>query len=131
MGEVSVSDDDLKLYQAYLDEFNSHLDMDLHTPQAMALLWKVVKDKNLPASLKVKFMDEADTVFALDLAKVEENKAMGAPVIDDAIKALVEERKAARVAKDWKKSDEIRDKLLAQGIVLKDLPNNEVEISIK
>ncbi len=130
-GESSVSDDDLKLYQAYLDEFNAHLNMDLHTPQAMALLWKVVKDKNLPASLKVKFMDEADTVFALDLAKIEENKATNAPVIDDAVKALVEERKAARAAKDWKKSDEIRDKLLAQGIVLKDLPNNEVEISIK
>ena len=121
----------MKLYQAYLDEFNAHLNMDLHTPQAMALLWKVVKDKNLPTSLNVKFMDEADSVFALDLAKIEENKATDAPVIDDAVKALVEERKAARAAKDWKKSDEIRDKLLAQGIVLKDLPNNEVEISIK
>ena len=40
--------------------------------------------------------------------------------------ALVHERDAARAVKDFAKSDEIRDKLLAQGIAIKDTPNGGV-----
>ena len=38
------------------------------------------------------------------------------------IEALIAERQAARQAKDWKRSDELRDLLAAQGIELKDTP---------
>ena len=40
--------------------------------------------------------------------------------------ALVHERDAARAVKDFAKSDEIRDKLLAQGIAIKDTPDGGV-----
>ena len=40
--------------------------------------------------------------------------------------ALVHERDAARAVKDFTKSDEIRDRLLAQGIVIKDTPDGGV-----
>jgi cysteinyl-tRNA synthetase len=40
----------------------------------------------------------------------------------DDLKALIEERQAARKAKDFKKSDEIRDLLLEKGIILEDTP---------
>ena len=33
---------------------------------------------------------------------------------------MAEERKAARAAKDWKKSDELREKLAALGYAVKD-----------
>ena len=36
------------------------------------------------------------------------------------IEKLIEERQAARKAKDFKRADEIRDELLKKGIILKD-----------
>lgn len=44
------------------------------------------------------------------------------PDISEEQYALVKKRDAARVAKDYAKSDEIRDKLLTQGIAVKDTP---------
>lgn len=40
--------------------------------------------------------------------------------IPEEIIAVAEERKAARAAKDWKKSDELREKLAALGYAVKD-----------
>lgn len=125
--KVAISADAQKAYDAYLKEFDDYIFNDLKTAQALALLWKVVKDKDLPSELKVKFMDNAEQIFCLDLAKMEAKK----DVVDDEITALVAERKQARIDKNWQKSDEIRDLLAARGIILKDLPGNEVEIIVK
>ena len=46
----------------------------------------------------------------------------GEKSIDAEIEAMIEERNAARKAKDWAKADEIRDKLKAMNIELKDTP---------
>ena len=53
----------------------------------------------------------------LGLLQVEEDKG-----VDDEIQKLVDERQAARKAKDFKRADEIRDMLKAQGIILEDTP---------
>ena len=128
---VYSPDDEAKL-QNYLQEFDAHLFNDLHTPQAMALVWKVVKDKDFPASLKLKFLDNVDMIFALDMnVPAVERNCECERVLDDEILKLIEERKVARLAKNWAKSDEIRDLLLAKGVVVKDMPGNEVEISFK
>jgi cysteinyl-tRNA synthetase len=42
--------------------------------------------------------------------------------IGDDIQALIDERQAARKAKNWARADEIRDQLAAMGITLKDTP---------
>jgi Cysteinyl-tRNA synthetase len=42
--------------------------------------------------------------------------------IEPEIQALIDERQAARKAKDYARADEIRDQLAAQGITLKDTP---------
>ena len=41
-------------------------------------------------------------------------------MLDDDIEALIEERQQARKEKNFKRADEIRDELLAKGIILKD-----------
>lgn len=46
--------------------------------------------------------------------------------ITDDQKALIREREAAREAKDWAKSDEIRDTLLEQGIALRDTAGGSI-----
>ena len=40
--------------------------------------------------------------------------------LDAEIEKMIEERQAARKARDFKRADEIRDELLAQGIILED-----------
>ena len=41
-------------------------------------------------------------------------------MLDDEIQTLIDERQAARKAKNFARADEIRDELLAKGIILKD-----------
>ena len=48
------------------------------------------------------------------------------PDISEEQYALIRKRDVARVAKDYAKSDEIRDKLLSQGIAVKDTPDGGV-----
>ena len=36
------------------------------------------------------------------------------------LKKMIDDREAARLAKDWKKADQLRDELLNKGIVLED-----------
>lgn len=48
------------------------------------------------------------------------------PEISEELKSLIREREMARAEKDFKKSDEIRDKLALSEIVVKDTPNGSV-----
>jgi cysteinyl-tRNA synthetase len=47
------------------------------------------------------------------------------------IEALIDERKQARVAKDFKRADEVRDELAAMGVELKDRPDGTTEWKMK
>ena len=48
------------------------------------------------------------------------------PDIDDETRALIEERQSARDAKDFARSDEIRDLLANKGITVKDTPDGPI-----
>jgi cysteinyl-tRNA synthetase len=48
------------------------------------------------------------------------------PDISDDNKRLLLERQRVREAKDWKKSDELRDKLYTEGIVVRDTPTGVI-----
>ena len=49
-------------------------------------------------------------------------------MLPDNISKIIEQRQQARMAKDWKKSDELRDVLLDKGYGIKDLPNNQFQV---
>ena len=95
-----------------IKEFEKAIDDDLNIPNALQVLWKLVRDKD--AEGKYKTIKEMDKVFGLDLFKQEKIK------IPNEIQKLVEEREKARENKDWKKSDELRDKINKLGYSLED-----------
>jgi cysteinyl-tRNA synthetase len=64
-----------------------------------------------------------DNVFGLDLgAKKKEVE------VPEEVAVLVTKRQAARVAKDWAKGDELRDKVRALGYKIQDKPDGSFEI---
>jgi len=110
IGEIKDKED--KINEKYLKEFEKAMNDDLNTAEALAVLWKLVRDEK--AEGKVKTIEEMDRVFGLNLLEKEEIK------IPEEVKQLVEERETARKNKDFKKSDEIRDKINKMGYSIAD-----------
>ena len=107
---------------AYVEEFEKAMDDDFNTADAIAAIFDLVKYANTTATAEsskeylrglldriVKLGD----VLGLILDKKEE-------LLDADIEKLIEERQAARKAKDFARADAIRDELLEKGIILKD-----------
>lgn len=112
------------------DAFAAAMDDDLNVPMGLAALHETVRQGN--ASLDQH--DDAATatalgqvlamtqVLGLDDAGDEQNSAASAEheVLDQLIQAQLAERAEARAAKDWSRSDAIRDALAAAGITVLD-----------
>jgi cysteinyl-tRNA synthetase len=122
-GDVAPFIEDLKTLDA---RFYEAMDDDFNTAAAVGVLFEIVKLVNTwlkEDRLPVGFFQAAeDELRQLDdilgVIGIEKNADAEA----DRIQRLIEERNAARKARDFTRSDKIRDDLLAQGIVLEDTP---------
>lgn len=107
---------------SFITKFEDAMDDDFNTADALAAVFELVKFANTRVNeentgafagslldILVKLCD----VLGLIVLKKEE-------VLDKDIEALIEERQAARKAKDFARADEIRGRLLDMGIELKD-----------
>ena len=93
----------------------------MNIPQALAVLWEVLRDNSIALPEKLSFIKDADKVFGLDLFR-ESSRF----ILEDEIMEKIRERENARKTKDFKKSDEIRQELLEKGVVLEDSPKGTV-----
>jgi len=110
----------LKYIQKAKDEFEKYMDDDLNFSRALAAIFefmteinKIINDisKNDADNIK-ETMHKFDSVLGImEHEKIE---------VSDEIKSLVEEREKARKEKDYKKADEIRDKLKEKGYIVED-----------
>lgn len=120
--------------EALREKFNKAMCNDLNTSLAITALYDVLKYKTNDKT-KLLLLDEFDQVLSLDLLKAaaevkkkaEEEAAKKLEGVDPEILALVEERTAAKKAKNFARADKIRDMLKERGITLKDTPQG-VEI---
>ena len=99
--------------------FREGMDNDLNTSLAVTALYDVLKaDTN--GRTKLALLEEFDSVLSLNLLKAAEKvRASASPAesgeLPPEVRALVEERAAARKAKDFQKADELREKIAALG----------------
>ncbi len=107
-----------------LARFSEALDEDLNVAGAWGAIFDWVSDLN--RKFANNSMDASSAAVALATwDKIDSVFGVGAPsevAVPAEIIALVEARQAARKAKDFKKSDAIRDELKAKGWVIEDTP---------
>ena len=106
----------------YSQRFDQAMDDDFNTADAISIIFELVKYANTTIH------ENSSKEYATKILTTIENMSdiLGLIVNQEAgdleaeIEALIEQRQAARANRDFAKSDEIRDQLLAQGIVLED-----------
>ncbi|MFA5937005.1 MAG: cysteine--tRNA ligase [Candidatus Paceibacterota bacterium] len=98
----------------YQQKFKEYLEDDLDTPRALSLLWDLVKDENVSSADKKATILDFDKVLGLGFENIKNE------IIPDEIIKLAEEREQARKNKDFKKSDDLRDKIISLGYEIKD-----------
>lgn len=97
--------------QKFLDTINN----DLNTPEALAIMWNLVKS-DYPSSARAASLLKFDKILGLDIIKYLGKKEK----IPAAVQKLLKERAAVRAAKNWQKSDELRKKIERLGYLIED-----------
>ncbi len=102
-----------KVNPIYKAQFKETIENDLNTPEALAVVWKLVKDDEIAPADKFATLMDFDRVLGLDLyqGKIE---------IPQEIENFLKERESAKNSKDFEKSDALREQIKAKGFEVKD-----------
>ena len=104
----------------YKNKFLAVLNNDLNTSLAITGIYDLLKDSEVTNATKRKILAEIDEVLSLDLLVPMQAEIL---ISDEEILALIEQRKVAKVNKNYAEADSIRSKLLEKNVMLKDTPN--------
>ncbi len=117
-----------------LDEFTRAMEDDLNVAGAIAAV------NTFASACEAATPEDAGVMHVIDavlgVLALERPRAVTSDIgifaagvdPDPAVVALLEERRTARAAKDFKRSDAIRDELTAMGYAIKDAPGGKVEV---
>jgi cysteinyl-tRNA synthetase len=109
---------------AYREQLDAAVSDDLATPRALPVLDALLADKRVAPADRLAALADFDAVLGLDLATLTRESLRVRPAaagIDEAqIAARLAERREARAAKDFARSDAIRDDLAAAGVEVMD-----------
>lgn len=113
-------DIDKEAFAKYKEQFIEALSNDINTSMALTVVYDLLKT-DLNDATKYALIEDFDKVLSLDLTKeptVEESSVDAE--LENYILEKIEERKAAKKAKDFAKADAIREELLSKGVSIKD-----------
>jgi cysteinyl-tRNA synthetase len=98
----------------YENKFEELVSDDLNLPEAVALMWKLVRDQRMPTAARMKTILQMDRIFGLKLSEVEEVK------VPEEVTELVRERERLRREDNWTGADELRKQIEELGFTVED-----------
>jgi len=102
----------------YKEKFQQAIENNFDTPKALAVIWEMIKSKEISYDDKKNALLKFDKVLGLELDKIKEKKIE----ISDEVKELIKQREEARKNKDWEKADRLRDEIKKRGLAVEDKP---------
>jgi len=106
----------------YEERFKAAIEDDLNTPNALAVVWEMIKSDR-PESAKKKSLLKFDEVLGLRLDEATKLRSYEATNLNkEQIDEMWKKRIELRAEKKFKEADEIRDKLIALGVKVEDRP---------
>jgi cysteinyl-tRNA synthetase len=108
----------------FITAFEATIYDDLNTSSALVLLDAFISGKDLEPSVQLATIEVADNVLGLNLMTLTRQdlrvRPKAAIITEEDIETALAARKEARAAKDFAKSDAIRDDLIAKGVEVMD-----------
>ena len=104
--------------RASLTDFETHAADDLNMPRCLADLWTLMRDPTIPPGEKLGVALRMDSILDIGLGQAKQQEV----TLDEETRQLVEERETARKNRDFKKADELRNRLLEKGVEVQDSP---------
>lgn len=125
-GRTTLTEDKLEKINDYRQRFFAHLENDLNTPEAITVMWEVLKS-NIPSPDKYDLLIEFDEVLnlGLRLAKLEktaQTEPIALAALPPEIQQLQSQRDAARQQANWVEADALRQQLEQHGYIVEDTP---------
>lgn len=113
--------------ESYRARFHEAINDDLDTPKAIATMWEIVKDTSLSSGEKAATLREIDSVLDIGLSDKSDDAIHELGIIEpedvpEEIQQLIEEREAARVARNYEEADRLREAINLKGYTLEDTP---------
>lgn len=105
--------------QRVREAFHAAINDDLDLPTALSITRETARNAKIAPGERRRLLLDFDRVLGLRLDTVQPNQPKA---ISEEALALVRERDAARAARDWKRSDQLRDALIAMGYEVRDTP---------
>ncbi len=108
-----------KCYQALTDDFNSPI-LISHIFEAVNVIFKLKDDKETLTAADLEELKKLLHAFVYEVLGLEDIEENNNEKLDKTLQVLIDLRNQARKSKNFELSDQIRDRLLAEGIELKD-----------
>ena len=120
--EISVDEAVQQQFEQLVNDYEKAMDDDFNVQNAMTSLYEFAKLMNVYAEKEHVSKDLAKAMLAKfeALTQIIGIKMPKQELLDEEIEKLIQERTEARANKDYARSDEIRDELKCQGIILED-----------
>jgi len=112
-----LSGQKLEKIDKFQEDFREALANDLNLPQAVAIVWKMLKS-NIPSYDKKELLLDWDQVLGLGFTEARSKKQEVR--ISEEVKKLVSEREKLRKQGNWQEADEIRKKINKLGYIIED-----------